>query len=71
MGAGCGMPRSSESGGSSWFCCLSGRFFGIRASRKARRHGSRRMCLRKYQNIDSVPGPEADLFGFLVSQRLK
>src|SRR5258708_22040215 len=66
-GAGCGIPRPSESGGSSWFCCLSGRFFGIRASRKGRRHPSRRMLLTKYQNIDSVPGREGrfnSLFGF-------
>jgi hypothetical protein len=29
------------------------------------------MLLTKYQNTDSVPGPEADLIGFLVSQRLR
>jgi hypothetical protein len=29
------------------------------------------MLLTKYQNTDSVPGPEADLIRFLVSQRLK
>src|SRR5262249_10270478 len=35
-GAGCGIWRAPrETGGSSWFCCLSWRFFGIRASGRA------------------------------------
>src|SRR5258708_5453047 len=54
------LASPSESG-CSWFCCLSGRFFCIRASCKGRRHPSRRMLLTKYQNIDSVPGREGRL----------
>jgi len=38
---------------------------------KGRRQRSRRMLLAKYQTSIPFPAWKADLFGFLVSQRLK
>jgi hypothetical protein len=50
-----GISRRSESG-SSWFCCLSGRFFGMVLPARAGVIPSRPMLLAKHQNFDSVPG---------------